>query len=76
MEEYNNKNKDNKCPNSNDTNNAINNSTSIIIERYINILQCPNCSGDLKLYGNYLKCVSCNKIYKIINGIPILLKGC
>ncbi|HIP16810.1 MAG TPA: Trm112 family protein [Methanothermococcus okinawensis] len=66
----------------------------IWIEKYLYILQCPSCGGDLELKeypkknilnvdniinnGNNneykLLCKKCNKIYDIVEEIPILLK--
>jgi uncharacterized protein YbaR (Trm112 family) len=46
------------------------------IEKYLSILQCPYCKGDLYLDRdkNKLICKKCNRVYDIINGIPILLR--
>jgi len=44
-----------------------------IIEKYINLLCCPNCGGDLILENKQLYCKICGAFFKIINGIPILL---
>jgi len=40
------------------------------IKKIIKILQCVNCSGDLKLEKNKLVCNSCKEIYPIVNEIP------
>lgn len=34
------------------------------------IMQCPECSGDIKLTENKINCSECNQQYKIIDGIP------
>ncbi|AEH07452.1 Trm112 family protein [Methanothermococcus okinawensis] len=48
------------------------------IKRYLHILQCPFCRGDLELIeenGNKkLICRRCKKTFKIVDNIPILLK--
>ncbi len=50
------------------------------IESYLNILQCPNCSNKLEYmasaeFEEYLVCVNCEKVYPIIDNIPIFVKG-
>lgn len=39
------------------------------------ILACPACKGDVKYTKNKksLKCVKCNEIYEIKEGIPVML---
>jgi len=46
------------------------------IEKYLNILQCPYCGGDLEYIKekNQLMCKSCRRTFDIVDGIPILLK--
>jgi len=43
----------------------------------MDILQCPYCGGDLLLENktnNAIICKRCKRSYKIIDGIPILLR--
>ncbi|ADG13142.1 Trm112 family protein [Methanocaldococcus infernus] len=44
------------------------------IEKYLNILCCPKCKGELeyKKERNKLVCKRCKKEYEIIDNIPIL----
>ncbi|WP_456471561.1 Trm112 family protein [Methanocaldococcus sp.] len=42
------------------------------IKKYMDIICCPKCKGNLKLKNNKLICERCKKEYKIINNIPIL----
>ncbi|ENN95756.1 hypothetical protein J422_06140 [Methanocaldococcus villosus KIN24-T80] len=44
------------------------------IEKYLEILQCPYCGGDLYLDSNKLVCKKCKRVFDIIEGIPILLR--
>ncbi|MBD3248622.1 methyltransferase domain-containing protein [Candidatus Woesearchaeota archaeon] len=39
----------------------------------IDIIVCPECSGELKVNGYNIDCSSCNASYKLIDGIPELL---
>ncbi|MDP2860267.1 MAG: methyltransferase domain-containing protein [bacterium] len=45
------------------------------IKRALSYLCCPECFGELKLSGKRLGCVSCQREFAIINGVPILLKN-
>ena len=38
----------------------------------IHLLACPDCKNDLFEINDQLKCISCNKEYKVKNGIPLL----
>ena len=44
---------------------------------YEDALACPACKGDVASSSyqkiNYLECISCDKIYQIRNGIPVML---
>ena len=33
-------------------------------------LICPVCNHDVKMFDDYIKCLNCNKIYSITDGIP------
>ncbi|HID47512.1 MAG TPA: Trm112 family protein [Methanothermococcus okinawensis] len=46
------------------------------IKRYLDILQCPSCGGDLEFleYENKLLCKRCGESYPIVEDIPVLLK--
>ncbi|EHP86812.1 protein of unknown function DUF343 [Methanotorris formicicus Mc-S-70] len=47
------------------------------IGKYLSILQCPYCGGDLEYIKekNQLICKSCKRIFDIVDGILILLKN-
>ncbi len=36
-------------------------------------LACPACYGDLGFQDARLQCVSCGRVYPIVNGIPVLI---
>jgi len=44
-------------------------------DELLEILACPKCKGDLRLSvdGTELRCENCRLIYRIDDGIPILL---
>ncbi|WP_423793437.1 Trm112 family protein [Methanocaldococcus indicus] len=44
------------------------------IKKYLHILACPYCRGNLILKDNKLICKKCKKEFKIVDGIPILLR--
>jgi len=53
------------------------NKNKLWVESYMDILQCPYCGGDLLLENktnNAIICKRCKRSYKIIDGIPILLR--
>jgi len=39
----------------------------------LNQLACPACRRDLRLDGLRLFCANCNKIYPIVDGVPVLI---
>ena len=41
----------------------------------LKILACPKCKEDVKLTADEkgLKCVKCNRVYQIKDGIPVML---
>jgi len=41
----------------------------------LEILACPKCKEDIKLTADEkgLKCVKCHRVYKIKDGIPVML---
>jgi len=50
----------------------------IISEDLLKVLACPVCKADVELVeykdGEYgLKCINCNRIYPIKDGIPVML---
>lgn len=40
---------------------------------YYEILKCPVCSSDLKIYRDSILCKDCCNDYKVLNGIPLLV---
>jgi hypothetical protein len=47
----------------------------MISQELLDILACPICKTALVLAGpEKLKCLKCNRVYPIRNGIPILLE--
>ncbi len=36
-------------------------------------MACPACYGDLRIQNVRLLCVSCDRAYPILNGIPVLI---
>lgn len=63
-----------------ETNNTTTtNQEDIIPKNLLAILACPVCHNSLELVhyhhgNNGLKCQTCNKIYPIRDGIPVMLK--
>lgn len=47
----------------------------MIGKKFLRILACPNCYGDLKREKNRLVCQKCGQVYKTKRGIPILISG-
>jgi hypothetical protein len=47
----------------------------MISDKYISILACPACLGELVLTdaGNSLRCLPCALSYQIRDGIPVML---
>lgn len=47
----------------------------MIDKELLNILVCPKCKGNIKLYSNeeYIICGKCNLAYPIDEDIPIML---
>jgi SAM-dependent methyltransferase/uncharacterized protein YbaR (Trm112 family) len=45
---------------------------TLIDERILELIICPNCDKDLKPSGEQLKCSSCSSIYDVVDGIPLL----
>ncbi|MEK9635126.1 MAG: Trm112 family protein [Candidatus Woesearchaeota archaeon] len=39
----------------------------------IKILCCPDDKADVELKNNSLKCIKCNRIFEIRNGVPVML---
>ena len=44
-------------------------------KKYIHLLCCPHCRGNLIKVSTYLKCSVCSRGYKVENGIPRLVFG-
>jgi len=42
-------------------------------EKLLDILACPKCKGDIKLKGDHLVCNKCRLVYRIDEGIPVML---
>lgn len=47
----------------------------MIDSKILDILACPACKGDLeyKAKEEIIKCTSCGKEYKVVDGIPMML---
>ena len=45
----------------------------MIDEKLLDLLACPACQGDVKLQDNKIVCVKCQRIYPIVDGVPVLL---
>jgi len=45
----------------------------MIDKKFLEILACPICKGDLIFKGGKLVCLRCKKYYPIEDGIPIML---
>ena len=45
----------------------------MIDEKLLALLACPACQGDVQLKDNKIVCMKCQRIYPIIDGIPVLL---
>ena len=45
----------------------------MIDEKLLALLACPACQGDVGLKDNKIVCTKCQRIYPIIDGIPVLL---
>lgn len=43
-----------------------------ISEMAINLLQCPACSGKLRMQA-FLECIECHRTYPVVDGVPILI---
>src|SRR5258707_1064022 len=43
------------------------------LTRYPEIFACPGCSEDLALDGRKIQCLSCNAVFPVDHGIPLLL---
>jgi len=45
----------------------------MIDEKLLALLACPACQGDVQLKDNTIVCTKCQRIYPIVDGIPVLL---
>ena len=45
----------------------------MIDEKLLAILACPACQGDVVLKEDKIVCSRCQRVYPIIDGIPVLL---
>jgi len=45
----------------------------MIDEKLLELLACPACQGDVKLKDNKIVCTRCQRIYPIVDGIPVLI---
>ena len=45
----------------------------MIDEKLLALLACPACQGDVELKDNKIVCTRCQRIYPIVDGIPVLL---
>ena len=46
---------------------------TMIDEKLLALLACPACQGDVQLKDNKIVCTRCQRIYPIVDGIPVLL---
>ena len=45
----------------------------MIDKELLEILACPACHGDVRLIGDKIVCVTCQRRYPIKDGIPVML---
>ena len=45
----------------------------MIDKELLNILACPACKSDVKLEGDKIICMQCNRRYPVKYGIPVML---
>lgn len=45
----------------------------MIDERLLALLACPACGGDVRLDGQHVVCIKCQRRYPIKDGVPVLL---
>jgi uncharacterized protein len=45
----------------------------MIDAKLLALLACPACQGDVELKDNKIVCTRCQRIYPIVDGIPVLL---
>jgi len=45
----------------------------MIDNKLLALLACPACQGDVRLEGDKVVCICCQRSYPIVNGIPVLL---
>ena len=47
--------------------------TNVISQEMLAVLVCPVDKGELRLDGNELVCMQCQRRYPIVNGVPNML---
>jgi uncharacterized protein YbaR (Trm112 family) len=45
----------------------------MIDEKLLELLACPACQGDVVLKDNQIVCTQCQRVYPIVDGVPVLL---
>jgi len=45
----------------------------MIDKKLLALLACPACQGDVVLKDDKIVCVKCQRIYPVVDGIPVLL---
>jgi uncharacterized protein YbaR (Trm112 family) len=45
----------------------------MIDAKLLELLACPACLGDVQLKDGQIVCVKCQRVYPIVDGIPVLL---
>jgi len=45
----------------------------MIDTKLLALLACPACQGDVELKDNKIVCTRCQRVYPIVDGIPVLL---
>jgi uncharacterized protein len=45
----------------------------MIDKKLLDLLACPACQGDVMLKDDKIVCTRCQRVYPIVDGIPVLL---
>ena len=45
----------------------------MIDQKLLEILACPACKGDVEEKGDTIVCLSCRRIYPVVDNIPVML---
>ena len=45
----------------------------MVDKKLLEILACPACKGDVELTGETINCLSCKRVYPVVDDIPVML---